>query len=150
MIVVYDRPPLWDLIDKTFNVAGKPILFAWGNRIYNPEGADVPKHLHAHEELHGERQLACVGAQGEFEIEPGQSRFDPVEAWWRRYIRLPEFRLAEEIPAHRAEYLAICKRHADRNYRARALSQIAMKLAAPLYGSLVTPAQARTLILESK
>ena len=150
MIIVHDRPPLWDLIDKTFHVAGKPILFAWGERIYNPEGVDVPKQLHAHEELHGERQLNHKGMRPEHEIESGQESLDPVEAWWRRYIRLPEFRLAEEIPAHRAEYLAICKRHADRNYRARALSMIAMKLAAPLYGNLVTPAQARTLILESK
>ena len=143
MIIIHDRPPLWDLIDKTFHVAGKPILFAWGDRIFNPEGVDVPKHLHAHEELHGERQFGYCNPH------PLGSAA-AVEGWWHTYIADPAFRLAEEIPAHRAEYLAICKRHADRNYRARALSQIAMKLAAPLYGNLVTPAQARTLILESK
>ena len=145
MIIRVERPPLWDLIDKTFHVAGKPILFAWGEYIYNPEGVDVPKQLHVHEEIHGSRQVMFKGL-----IDPVLGADEAVLAWWHRYIEDPAFRLTEEIPAHRAEYLTICKRHADRNYRARALSQIAMKLAAPLYGSLVTPAQARTLILESK
>lgn len=143
MIVVHDRPPLWDLIDAKFKVAGKPILFAWGERIYNPMGVNVPKELHAHEEIHGERQVAFGNALLGVFAAPEHC----VEAWWREYIKSPEFRLAEEIPAHRAEYLSVCKRHADRNYRAKALSMIAMKLAAPLYGNLVTPAQARDLII---
>lgn len=140
MIVVHDRPPLWDIIDKTFHVAGKPILFAWGDRIFNPEGVPVPKELHAHEEIHGERQLAFAGC-GPLTAE------DCLVNWWRAYIESPAFRLAEEIPAHRAEYLSFCKRHADRNLRSRALSSIAMKLAAPLYGSLVTVREARDLIM---
>lgn len=135
MIVVHDRPPLWDIIDKTFHVAGKPILFAWGDRIFNPEGVHVPKELHAHEEIHGARQLEACDLS------------DPVHQWWLKYIADPAFRLAEEIPAHRAEYLSFCKRHADRNLRSRALSSIAMKLAAPLYGSLVTVREARDLIM---
>lgn len=142
MIVVVDRPPMWDLIDKTFHVAGKAILFAWGDRIYNPMGVTVPKELHAHEEIHGERQLAYAGC-GPLTAE------DCVLNWWRLYIKDPAFRLAEEIPAHRAEYLSFCKRHADRNSRAKMLSMISMKLAAPLYGSLVTHAEARKLIVES-
>jgi hypothetical protein len=140
MIIINDRPPLWDLIDAKFHVADKPILFAWGSRIYNPMGIKVPKELHAHEEIHGARQLTT--------LHPDVTSSDgAIEYWWQQYIASPEFRLAEEIPAHRAEYLSFCKRHGDHNTRNKALLVIAMKLAAPLYGSLVTPPVARDLIL---
>jgi len=55
----------------------------------------------------------------------------------------PKFRLEEEILAHRAEYRKYVDRHANRLKRERALDMIAGKLASPLYGSLISLADAR-------
>lgn len=132
MELVRERPPLFDEIDAAFNVKGAPILFAWGAVIYAPSGiVDVGRHMQAHEEVHGMRQLAYPGG---------------VEAWWRRYIADPEFRLAEEIVAHVAEYRSRCKDGGGRNERRRCLSITAARLAAPLYGSLISVQDAKRAI----
>lgn len=143
MIIVNDRPPMWDLIDKTFKVAGKPILFAWGDRIFDPERVGVTREMHSHEEIHGERQMYYKPARED----EAKFNWQPVEQWWLRYIAEPAFRLAEEIPAHRAEYLSFCKRHRDRGACSKMLTYIASKLASPLYGGLITLAAARDAIM---
>lgn len=143
MIVIHDRPPLWDKIDKAFNVAGKPVIFAWGDRIFDPMGVGVTRELHSHEEIHGERQIrygaALLGVNCTLDAAVG--------TWWDKYIKEPSFRLAEEIPAHRAEYLSFCKRHRDRGACNKMLGHIASKLASPLYGGLISEAAARDAIL---
>jgi hypothetical protein len=60
----------------------------------------------------------------------------------------PSFRLEEELLAHRAEYRAYCARHPNRAKQARMIDWIAEKLAAPLYGSLVSVDDARRAVLE--
>ena len=127
MRIIRGRPPMWEQVDATFNVAGKPVLFTWGAVIYNPEGVAVSRELIEHEEVHAERQGRAP------------------EAWWVKYILDPAFRLAEEIPAHRAEYRAYCKRHGSG--RAKYLWVIAARLASPLYGSVVSALEAERLIL---
>ena len=59
----------------------------------------------------------------------------------------PSFRLEEELLAHRAEYRAYCARHPNRVKQAQALEGIARKLAAPLYGSLISVEDARKAVL---
>ncbi len=131
MKIVHAAPPMLDEIDAAFHVRGKPVIFAWGDTIYNPCYARVSPELLEHEKVHGGRQLA----QG-------------VEAWWKCYIADPEFRLREEIPGHQAEYRAlIANQPNDRNWHHRALMYVAGRLAAPLYGGLVTAEKARKLIL---
>lgn len=131
MKILIERPPLWDEIDATFHVAGKPVIFAFGGIIFNPENAKVTKELVAHEEIHGRRQ----GPTAEL-----------CFAWWRRYMKDQGFRLQEEIPAHQAEYKAYCKRHGSG--RQKALEHIASKLASPLYGNLISIPQAFRIIAE--
>lgn len=61
----------------------------------------------------------------------------------------PEFRLAEEIPAHQVEYRAFCENHTNgpgRNARRLALHHVAARLSSPLYGRLVSYEAARRLI----
>lgn len=128
---IRERPPLWDEIDKEFNVAGKPILFAFGGIIYNPEGGKITRELVAHEAIHGQRQGPTA---------------DECFAWWRRYIADKGFRLQEEIPAHQAEYKAFCKRHGSG--RDKYLDFVAGKLASPLYGNLISVTQAARFITE--
>jgi hypothetical protein len=127
--IVKDYPPLIDEIDAAFNVRGKAIFYAWaGAGIYNPLGVLIPPQIHAHEWVH-------IRRQGD----------DPV-TWWRRYIAEPEFRLREEIPAHRAEWRAYKDRHANERKRKHMLDSIVRRLASPLYGSLIDESEARRLI----
>jgi len=134
MRVVQALPPLFDEIDAAFNVRGKRVIFAWGDKIFNPAGITVTPELLAHEQVHGERQGA------------------DVEGWWRRYIAEPEFRLLEEIPAHVEEFKSLCAQHAHRWHSKRAMRRtfaaaIARKLSSPLYGGLISFAQAKEALM---
>lgn len=129
MRIVNAIPPMFDEIDAAFNIKGKPVIFAWGDKIYVPhQQGELPKALLLHEAVHGERQLAYPGG---------------VEAWWLRYIAEPRFRLDEEIPAHRAELAHLLTKAKGPSMRAHALSRTAARLAAPLYGNLITIADAK-------
>lgn len=132
MRLVHDVPPMFDEIDAAFHVKGKPVIFAWGDKIYAPmQQGELPKALVLHEEVHGARQTAYVGG---------------VEAWWRRYIAEPQFRLDEEIPAHRAELAHLLTKAKGPAMRAHALSRTAARLAAPLYGNLISIAEAKKVL----
>jgi hypothetical protein len=124
MRVLHMCPPNFRKIDRAFNVRGKPVIFAYGDTVFNPTKAEIPPELLRHEEIHLIRQ----GGK--------------PEAWWDEYIANPAFRLAEEIPAHVAEYQASVA-----HFRTQALDHVATKLASPLYGNLITVADAREAIL---
>lgn len=126
--VIVGRPPNFDQILKVFPRASRPgIVFAYGNAIY-AGNRNLPPSILDHEGIHCARQM-LMG----------------VENWWDRYLASPAFRLDEEIPAHRSEYENLVA-NGNRNMRRKALAQIANKLAAPLYGNLVTVAEAKRLI----
>lgn len=129
MKIVVDRPPMFDEINKAFNIINTKVIFAWGDIIYNPSNFDIPPELIAHEEVHGKRQG------------------DDIEGWWQNYLQSPSFRLEEEIPAHQAEYQWMCK-NGNRGHRRKALKFVASRLAAPLYGRMTTPSNAKRLILK--
>jgi hypothetical protein len=128
MIVRLEYPPMIKEIDEAFHVIGKPIIYAWGDTIYNPMKVPMYPQYFGHEAVHGMRQ-------GE-----------DIEGWWRRYIADPEFRLNEEIPAHMVEYAVFRDRHKDRNQRSGYMHKVARKLASPLYGSLITYKDAKALL----
>lgn len=128
--VVFDYPPEFEAIDAVFGVRGKPVIFSYGDRIFNPMRLDIPPQLLAHEAVHGRRQMADVAA------------------WWRRYLADPAFRLAEEVPAHYAE-LEWFLNHGSRKQRRAALKVVAGRLAAPLYGPMVTQPRALKLLAEA-
>lgn len=120
MKIVVDYPPNLETIDRAFDIRGKPILFAFGDTIYNPTNAGVSRQLLVHESVHGVRQGG-----------------DPL-GWWERYIEEPSFRLAEEIPAHRAEYQAYCQLGNNRKNRRMYFNVVASRLSSPLYGKLIS------------
>lgn len=136
MKIVQALPPLIDEIDAVFDVRDKPVLFAWGDTIFNPKGVTVPPELMAHEAVHGERQGA------------------DVEGWWRKYLADPYFVLGEELPAHVAEFRSLCDQHrskwqSERNMRRTFAAHVGRRLAAPLYGKLITPDKAKRYLLEA-
>jgi len=111
-------------------------IFAYGRVIYNPGGGDLPAWLIAHEKVHFAQQKKLNGV----------IRRNGAEVWWRRFLKDPEFRLQQEVEAHRAEYWEFKRQHKDRNVRVQFLNQIAGRLAKPMYGSLVSVKIARVLI----
>lgn len=129
MQVVVGRPPNYAAIVAAFpSAARKTVIFCYGRTIFAPGGANLHRAIVDHEKIHSDRQLA----RG-------------IESWWDQYLASAQFRLQEEIPAHKAEYetLQAC---GTRNQRRGALREIAHKLAAPLYGNLITVHEAKRLI----
>jgi hypothetical protein len=131
MEVITSLPPMFEEIDAAFHVRGKPVIFTWGFSIYNPENIEITPELLAHERVHAARQTDL---------------FRSIERWWQSYIADPEFRLAEELPAHRAEYQKFCRLHSDRNARARCVKALTMRLAGPLYGGIISEVKACKLL----
>lgn len=127
--IVAENPPLFDEINARFKIAGHNVIFAWGDRIYNPKRIVIPPEIMLHEQVHMERQAT------------------DIEGWWRRYIADDAFRLDEEVLAHRAEFAALVRQHGgDRNTRRRCLNFVGLKLCSPVYGRMVALHEAKKLI----
>jgi hypothetical protein len=132
--VVVDKPPVYEKCVAAFGaetIVGKPILWSWGDKIYNPMDVDIPRELLAHEAVHGARQ-GFTDAQ--------------ILDWWGHYLSSPAARLEEEILAHREEWRTYRRRNVGRDCGAM-LEAIAERLASPLYGKLITRDGARFAIL---
>ena len=129
MKIAFDKPPNWDRIVEAFpQVEGQPVLFCYGACIFNPMKIAIPTFMMVHESVHAARQ-----------------KDDPA-GWWDRYIADPAFRLKEELQAHKAELAAVNVTVRDRNIRARNLVITAKRLAAPLYGGLISHQDAICLL----
>lgn len=129
--IVLDHPPIYDELAAVFRIWDRrDVVFSWGDRIYNPYDVYIPPAILAHEAIHGHRQ---------------GSREQDIRDWWARYMDGHQFRLAEELHAHRAEYVYLM-RNAPRNERRRALKLVSGKLASPLYGRMLRPSDARRMI----
>jgi hypothetical protein len=132
MRVVAAYPPNFlDVVAAFPGARGRGVVFTWGGTLYNPDGGRVSSAIHAHEEVHHAQQ--------------GDAEAGIVE-WWKSYLTDGAFRLAAEVPAHRAEYRAFCR--GSVSGRERYLRAITDRLASPFYGGLVDRARARRLILE--
>ncbi len=131
MKIIRDFPPNILDIEAVFKLGGNEI-FCYGDTIYNPKGFELPPWLIAHEEVHRLQQGG-----------------DP-DAWWERYLRDPEFRFDQELPAYVVEYKCFCSHDGHgRNQRRAKLTQIAKQLASPTYGGMVTTKQARKRLKQS-
>jgi hypothetical protein len=130
MKIVVGLPPNFDEIDRVFKVRGREVFYCYGPVIYNPTGVTIAPTLIVHEKVHCERQGS-----------------DP-EDWWRRYLADSRFRFDEELPAHRAEYRAVCQETTHKGARAHALWKIAARLSGPLYGGIIKYSDAKAQILK--
>jgi hypothetical protein len=130
--IIIARPPNFDAIAAALPLAHKPgVIFTFGDAVYSPAAGPISSWIMTHERVHSVQQGA-----------------DPI-AWWDRYLADVEFRFAQELEAHRAEWRAWLKA-APRNRADRRgyMVVVGMRLAGPLYGRMVRFAKARELILE--
>jgi len=133
MKIIHERPPNFQDIIKVFPMADNyGVIFAFNGAIYSPSGYDIPYPLIKHEGVHISRQ--------------GVTEADAIK-WWDKYLKSMDFRYAEELVAHRAEYVACIETASNRNMKRKALKFIAKRLASPLYGNMVTRKQAGVEIL---
>lgn len=142
MRIVHEFPPLYAEMQAAFpGMRGIKPIFAWGDVIYNPHRIAITPQLEVHESVHAERQLKFrLPEHTDAAIAELETRADfqhwRVEAWWRRYMADPAFRLMEELLAHAAEYRAyIDSPTCNRHIRRAALKAIAQRMASPLYGT---------------
>lgn len=132
MKIVRGRPPNFDEIAAKFPAANKKgIIFTYGDTVYVTGDKPLNEALKKHEAVHIEQQRKIGGP----------------DIWWERYISDPDFRLEQELEAHRAEY----RHYKDygRETARRNLKVIAKRLASPLYGRAITKAKARELVSNS-
>ena len=128
MEIVIDYPPIYDEIKSVFPMAGRGVIFAWGDKIYNPSNVNIPRQLIVHEAAHARRQG------------------NDVRGWWRRYLDEKEFRLVEEIIGHVAEMECLLGPNPNRQTRRHILRSIAKRLSNPLYRCGISRAQAQKLL----
>ena len=126
--VVHARPPNFEAIAKVFPdvMRRKGILYAYGDKIYNPDKVQISPAKLAHEKVHSIQQKHAGGP----------------EAWWDRYLADKAFRLKEELKAHVVEYHAYCRGvpTPPRKQRAAYLDSIADRMSLPMYGAMTTRA----------
>lgn len=130
--VLYEKPPIYEAAIAVFPVENKDVIYAYGDRIYRPfHCGGLSRALLAHEGVHCDRQTRYDGG---------------VEAWWKRYLDDPAFRLDEEVPAHYAELKVLQSKAKSASMVAHYLSVIAARLASPMYGGMVSIAEAKKLL----
>lgn len=133
MKIIKAYPPNFVQIRTAFpQVVGRQgILYAWGDRVYNPSGVNVPWWLHEHEETHGKRQLEGFGSDL-------LSEDTMIHSWWNTYIEEPDFRLQEEIPAHQAEWRVFKSIRLNHKDQKTYLLRMAERLSGPLYNNMIS------------
>jgi len=124
MKILKERPPIYDAICRSIGKPPDTAIFAYGDTIYNPSGAELSPDIIHHEKVHEKQQAG-----------------DPVD-WWRKYLRDEDFRLDQELEAYAAQYKFICNNSKDRNHRQRMLHSFGKTLASPMYGGIVDFGQA--------
>ena len=132
--VIADWPPNIEEIREVLPVTDRNI-FAYDEVIYNPGGGKLPPWLTEHERVHFTQQVKYPGG---------------VTSWWHRFLNDPTWRLRQEIPAHQIEYHVYCQCGHQRNQRRLYLKGMAKRLSAPMYGNIISFAEAKNLIMRKE
>lgn len=128
MIILNEKPPIYDRCIKVFNLDEKqPFFFSYGDAVYNPKGVQLSPDVIKHEQTHLEQQ--------------GYSRV-AAKIWWDIYFADPNFRAEQEIEAYGEQYKFICQTIKDRNKRSQYLFGFAGHLSGSMYGNCIGHAEA--------
>lgn len=122
------NPPNIDKIKLFFDLSNSQPCFSFAPDIYNPSGNPLNMHLLAHEMYH-------LAQQGDT---PGK--------WWDRYLADPMFRASQEVPAYQTQYQSAKNSTKDRNLLHKYLVGLAFDLSGPMYGSIMSFAEAMEAI----
>lgn len=126
---VREYPPNYSEIKEAFDLSGVKPLFPYGDTLYNPHKVKITDHLWVHERAH-QRQQREVG----------------VERWWEKYIKDPEFRLAQEIEAYGKQYEFINNADIPRKRKDDFLNALALAVSAKMYGNIISTGEAKSKI----
>lgn len=129
MKIVYKKPPVWDEVVKKFDIEGQLVIFAYGDKIYNPFDAIIPDDLMVHEETHMRQQ----------------EKFGNVKEWWKKYLDDSKFRLYQELEAYQNQY-KYAKKNYSRQMTKALLKKISKDLSSSVYGNIISFAEAKNLI----
>ena len=139
MDIIKEYPPVFNKILDSGMRPSPYTVYAYGDKIYNPSGMNLPEEILVHEEVHMRQQMEYIV------VTPKQN---PVESWWERFIEDKYFRIAQEVEAYAVQYRFVCKRQKDRNIRNKVVLHYAKTLAGPIYGNCVSVMGARKMILD--
>ena len=129
MRIIKGFPPNYAEIRAVFHPDPNSVFFCYGDTIYNPSGRPLSAELQAHEQVHSCQQAVIT----------------PVK-WWDRYLVDIPFRAEQELAAHVKEYHTFCLRYDGAHGRERMLKAIAQRMSGPLYGHVMSYAEAKRLI----
>lgn len=115
------KSKLWGWFFREFLPGAKPeeTWLTFGKTIWTPGG--ITADLIIHEQVHISQQKNCIRAVW----------------WWIKYLRDPEFRYLQEVPAYRAQYQFIAGGTKDRNLKFKIRCDIAKIMASEQYGKMV-------------
>lgn len=117
------KPPVWDRLVAHFGPSvrwGKTCV-TYGDTCY--AGFPLTPDLEVHELVHVMQQ-------------------SNPEAWWDRYLADPAFRLDQELAAYRQQYKFAKTILNNRNTLFKLRDKIARDLASPMYGNIISYADA--------
>ena len=130
MKISKEKPPNYETILKHLDVEGQPVVFTYGDTLYNvPDGYTPQEHLLVHERIHTKQQAEIGGA----------------DIWWEKYLTNNNFRLLQELQAYAAQY-KFCFDNTRRKISDGFLDKIAHDLASEAYGNIISFNEAQTQI----
>lgn len=131
---VFEQPPNIAAIRSAFPMIKdrKGLLFAYSDRIYNPDRVKISPWLIAHEMRHCKQQWDVGGP----------------EIWWGLYLKDPVFRLRQEVEACKVEYQTFLEVQPPPNRlaRARHMDTIVERLSSGVYGYMCRRKEAKAIM----
>lgn len=129
------KPPklVWDGCHKHFDIDDANTVYTHGGTLYNPADNYIDRPLLVHESIHAKQQNATDGGP---------------DAWWKRYLEDPVFRVIQEAEAYGAQYVEYCALHRDRNQQARFLHFIVSALSSDMYRVNMSYSDAKKAIMD--
>lgn len=131
--IVIDTPPIYETLCAWLGARPKGVVFTYADKIYNPEGFDIPGEIIEHEVIHMHQQNFSE---------------DEAALWWGKWLRDDDFRIDQEAGAYARQYNVVCRYRKDKNYQSRYLLNLAHTLSGPLYGRSITTPDAIKLLKE--
>lgn len=132
MKIKYSKPPNYKKIAGTFDIRGRKTVFTYDDTCYISSGIPPTQDLLEHEQTHMHQQ-----------------RSRGAEAWWDKYLTDPGWRAIQEIEAYRAQYQYAIQFMARPNRR-KLLRHCVSDLSGPMYGNMMTEAEAEAVIKQGQ